>query len=60
MAWTYNENQCLGDQFNFDADPDPDPGSALEKKWLRIQVISLRFTEFFNNFLLHLFCLFLF
>ena len=31
------------DPFNFDADPDP--GSA-PKKWIRIQVISLRFTEF--------------
>jgi len=31
--------------FNFYADPDP--GTALEKNWIRIQVISLKFTEFF-------------
>ena len=32
------------DPINFDADPNPNPGSALR---IRIQDISLKFTEFF-------------
>ena len=40
---------ALQDPFNFDSDLDPDPGSALEKWiWIRIQVISLKFTECFQ------------
>ena len=30
-------------------DAGPDPGSVLEKKWTRVQPISLNFTEFFFN-----------
>jgi len=43
------------DSFNFDADPDPGSWIRTVKKWtliqiqIRIQVISLRFTDFFNN-----------
>ena len=39
------------DSLHFDADADPDPESALEKKWIRIQVtsISLRFANHFKK-----------
>ena len=39
---------------------DPDPGSAMEKKWIRIQVIAEFFNKAeFSNFLSYLFAYFM-